>query len=235
MVKSIIRSGIVGAIAICGLTGVSRGAFIAVPNGDFETNAASRQGGGSIGQVNGQATPGFTATGTTGTFSPYQSGTTAYDETQIDNDHGQLLGFTQGTATLTNVVGGTYQANTIYALRVKVGDSYENPGVVSGSPVAYQISLLNGSTILGTPASSATFPAAYTAVTAQTSFNTNDIPSAVGQPISLRISSFTNGSATYDNVTLEAVLAPEPGSLSLLGAVGLLAFRRHRRASAVHA
>lgn len=232
-----IMGSVVAVVGSLALGAALQAAPIAVPNGDFEEDLAGRTGSGAVAQVNG-APPSWTITGTAGTFSPATS-TSGSPPTSPSNfwanydfvEHGQLIAFTQSIATISQTLSNTYQAGQVYTLTVQVGDSYEGPSPVS-DPVnnpdglAYAIQLMAGSTVLAS-ASDTVFPAANNSIFVPVVFDTADDPSAIGQPITIAIRGYTGGSATFDNVTLDAV--PEPAALSLLG-LGVLGLLRRRSA-----
>ncbi|MGC4004781.1 MAG: PEP-CTERM sorting domain-containing protein [Pirellulales bacterium] len=210
------------------MTSNAGAALIPVPNGDFETDAASRPG-----QVNG-APPSWTQTGVFGTFNvastsyTNQSGNANYPAFQA-RGHGQLLAFAQGGATLSQTLTNLYLPDTTYSLSALVGDSYE-----SMSAAGYEIRLLAGATVVAS--TTGTFPTTLLTVVTPSpvaTFSTSTTPSAVGQPITIQIFAATGATKTFDNVTLDAVTAtavPEPGtwalfSMGLLGVVGYRLFR----------
>jgi hypothetical protein len=205
-------------------TSTASAALITIPNWNFETNAATRSG-----QTN-SVPPNWTKTGATfGTMKP--STLSYYNQDNpnfLANNHGELVAFAQGGATLSQTLSDTYVADTIYNLKVLVGDSYEGVGGT------YEIQLLAGSTVYATSGSNPFPLTAYTSVIAEATFATGSSGGAIGQPITINIIAATGATKTFDNVTLEAIsVVPEPATLALQGAGGLclamLAYRRRRR------
>ena len=232
-------AAVIGSLA---LGAALHAAPIVVPNGDFEMDLANRTGGGALAQVNG-APPNWTRTlisqfSNGGTFSPMTSESgdpptspSVYWANYDELEHGQLIAFTQGVSVLSQTLSDTYQAGYVYTLTVQVGDSYEGPSPVS-DPVnnpdgrAYAIQLLAGTDVVA-EVFDTTFPVANNSILVPVVFDADQVPSAIGQPITIAIRGYTGGSATFDNVTLDAV--PEPAALSLLG-LGALGLLRRRRA-----
>jgi hypothetical protein len=197
-------------------------ATIFVPNGDFETNSATRPGQTNSAPANWTVTnnPVF------GTLKP--TDLSYYDENNagfVSRGHGLLLGFTQGAATFSQTLTDLFLPATTYTLSMQLGDSYES---ASG---LFEIRLLSGSTVLAT--AQATHPGpAYTIVPMSLSFDTSTNLSTIGTPITIQLANLASGgSKTFDNVTLSSVAAiPEPGTYAMLGMslLGLVGFRWRR-------
>jgi hypothetical protein len=215
------RNAAVAVVSTLGMASMALAAPInlAVTNPGFETDAATR-----IGQQNG-APPGWTSTGVFGTMNPGTLG--YYDETNanyVSNNHGTLVAFAQGGASLSQTLTDVYTPNTTYVFSILAGDSYEN---ASGN---YSIALLNGVTTLASYSNA--FPTAYTTETGSVTYTTGAAGAELGNPITLLISADTGATKTFDNVVVTAdaggTAVPEPASLSLLALGGAAMLRRRR-------
>lgn len=184
--------------------------FLAINNAGFET-----------------ATPlSWTTVGTAGVFNPgiamYPGGLTP---------EGSNAGFVNNTASLTQALSATLQANTLYQLNVFVGWRLDN-ATFNG----YAVELFAGATLLASNTNSFT-PTQGTFQLATVTYTSAGSGPLLGQTLSIRLRGTGGGIQTnFDDVKLSAestsaVPAPPAAVLALLGVGCLAAFRRRLPAS----
>lgn len=220
---------VLGTIAVLALgLGAAQAAPIAVTNGNFEapytlTNIDPTHGNWQLGA------PGWTASGVNnaaGTLEPNFAN--AYFETS-NND--ARVGFVNGGATLSQVLGAVFTAGTTYTLTVDFGD--RRTGTADGSFGIFANSVGNVVAL-----QAVTFPGEGNWITQSITFVIDNASALIGANIGI----FFNGGApgtqlTLDNVLLngvaaEQIVTPIPGAAILFGSglAALGASRRRRKA-----
>ena len=223
--------------AIAGLSFFSASSIaapIAVPNGDFEglgdTNNLDNWAPGALGT--GSAQPGGGGGAAIGDAPNFQQNLQSFSNSDANGDNGdasleQILSttFTENFEyTLTGDAGArsfAFQDFTAEAtVTLELFDSVTGEIVASGSigPIANTPANIYSGTLTGFSAvGTAEADNAGNAIGIRIKSEIVNLPSGPGQ-VELRI----------DNIALDGVLIPEPGSLALLGLGGLLVARRRR-------
>jgi hypothetical protein len=190
---------------------------ITVANPSFETPVLTD---GQFTQ--GAGIPGWTAPGNQGVWNPSASQVALVPD-------GLQIGFSNG-GTVSQVLGDVLAADTAYTLEV---DALRRIDGCCGNPT-FTIELLAGSTVLDSESLDYTLLAPGAIVTLTAAFATGAAHPALGQPLSIRLTSLGQQS-DFDDVRLDATAVNgavlEPASLVLLasGLVGLAATVRKRR------
>src|SRR6266404_7310021 len=208
-------------LCLC-LSGGAWGDSVAIQNASFETTSPliASCAGPETCLYNYGSIPGWSITGSTGSFLPSSS----YFNLPLPN--GSILAFTNGGSISQTLTGISLLANSTYTLSVDVGRRFD---VVAAN---YSLSLYDGSTVLCTTGDSNASIAAGSFIDATLSCTTGaSVPSGF-----LGIVLSGDGrQVDFDNVRLDVVSTvstPEPSVLVLmlttLGVVGLL-FARSRR------
>ena len=142
------------------------------------------------------------------------------------------------TDSIYQVLAATLQANTVYTLRVDVGDRTDltaqsgaiRLGYVSASPAAnddYGLNLLTANIINDTvPVNGAGATDGWQ--TWESTFTTGASPTGEGQALRIELVTFAGVQTLWDNVRLDASPVPEPSAL-LLSALGSFLLLRRRR------
>ena len=182
----------------------------------------------------------------TGSFNGYFIGSANMEDTDGDTasiQSGVIGQLAEGTYTLTVGVGArpTGSWNDVsYSISLVSG------GLVAGDPSSHQFGTSGGSA-LGTPATATLIPSTATLGTDTEdltyTFTVNPGDSLIGQDYAIRIDAANTGTkngaasptstftqANFDNVRLDGPEVPEPASLAVFGAGGLLVLRRRKRA-----
>jgi hypothetical protein len=157
-----------------------------------------------------------------GAFNPmagvHYTGPGATDGVQVAYSNG---------GSISQVLGATLTANTLYALQVDVGDRLDAPFP------GYTIGLFAGGNLLAQDSSSLAPNDGF--LTSTTTYLASPGDASLGQSLEIRLSS-PGIQVNFDNVRLDAtaVAIPEPSSLALTAIGGLIgcgaAWRRRRRA-----
>jgi len=210
-------------LCLC-LSGGAWGDSVAIQNASFETTSPLTIpcAGPETCLYNFGSIPGWSITGSTGSFEPSSS----YFHLPLPD--GSILAFTNGGSISQTLTGISLLANSTYTLAVDVGRRFD---VVAAN---YSLSLFDGSTVLCTTGSvSNASVAAGSFIDATLSCTTGaSVPPSGFLGIVL---TGDGRQIDFDNVRLDVVstvVTPEPSVLVLmlttLGVVGLL-FARSRR------
>ena len=214
-----LRPGVIFLLALC--FAVSGGAVwadgVLVQNASFESANALTSSCGVGCAYNGGPIPGWTVTGSGGSFQPG----IFFNLPLPGGPSDSIVAYSNG-GTISQILGVTVQPNSTYTLSVYVGDRLD--GLVAN----YSIALDDGSTTLcSTPTASngAITPGTFADVTLTCSTG------ATVAPGDLAIVLTSDGTQIdFDNVAL-TVQTPEPASYLLLciGLGAMVVFFRYRR------
>lgn len=125
-----------------------------------------------------------------------------------------------GIAGLSQTLSSSLEANTVYTLRVEVG----NPGGFFAGFPGYRIELLAGDTVIAQDNNTLSLGEGDFA-TSIISFTTDANDSNLGQPLEIRLLNLLNDSGLevdFDNVRLEAASVSDRGSIVSLFSLTIL-------------
>ncbi len=209
------------SILVGALSCAAHAAPVSVANPSFESPALS--GANAFTTV---APAGWTSTGgSSGVWLPSITGYAAPDGVQVAYSNGSVL-----SQTLADVL----TANTEYTLTVSVG---LRPGIPAPG---YEVTLLAGSTVLGTVNQSSVSLVSGHFVPVQVAYFAVAGDSLIGQALEIRLGS-SAAQVNFDAVSLDARLIQAPGETAVplpaalplfASALGLSALLRRRKNSA---
>ena len=209
-VKSISRVTIAVTMLV-GLTTAAGAAPVAIVNAGFETPSL----------VDSQAiftVAGWVNSGDSGTFDPHAAALAS------GAPEGENVAFaSHGSPTISQILGATAQANTLYTLTMLVGHRLD-----THSFGGYQSELWAGGTMLAQDNNSLSPPEGQFLLSMIQYFVAAGDPVA-GSALQIRFRSL-GYQTVFDDVRLDAVeRVPEPALLALLGVGGVAVARRIRR------
>jgi hypothetical protein len=214
------------------VVGVAQAAPLSITNHSFEANQITGDGntGTFSDDLQGGAPSGWSDT--IGGWLTRESGSFFNDKVAPTPDSGddasEQMVFSNGGSYLNQVLAAALAANTTYTLVVDIGDRTDTP--FGGAEVRLGTGAGIGNNLLTATSSSTPAPADGNWATWTLEFVTGPAAAGLGQP--LRIELHSNGTqALFDNVRLDAVTVPEPGTLVLfaLGILSIVAARTTRR------
>jgi len=238
-----ILTGCCAGLAALSLTTESRAAPIAVVNPSFEsqvtppdsfiTNVAPT-GWQAYGAINfGGRTVGVLNPNTSTLYAdPVPDGNNVGVVFLMDNQGNQTQ-FNNSEAGLRQTLSSTLQTLTQYTLIVEVGNiavDANAPFLFNGFP-NYRIDLMAGGTVLASD-NDTLLPGEGRFLTSNVSFTTGAAHALAGQSLGIRLVNLNSDvgiEVNFDNVRLNAVSVPEPGSMALIaaGLIALCARRQH--------
>jgi hypothetical protein len=225
VIMSLKLLGICVALVCFAFVGGSvRADSVTVQNASFGTfNPLTSTGGCAAGcAYNVSGVPDWTSVGTAGSFQP-GSGPTYFSAPLPD---GNILAYVIDGSLSQDL--GALLPDTTYTLTVEVGDRLD------GQSGNFTIALNDGGTLECGDSGSSSSITAGTFAAETCSFTTGSDP--VGDLIVALGNNNTNLQADFADVTVNAVSAPEPSSIALLG-VGLMfsgIFAAYRRRKGLH-
>lgn len=224
------RSACLSGLFVALVSSAAFAAPISVPNYSFETDARTDPG------TTYNDVPGYTSGGSVPyliqiiqRFDPLPAGIDGLQAGGVYIDNGNPTPPVPSTSAYLRTTSdlGTFAADTTYNLTLALYTAGPT-GSISFGPAIF-----NGNTaVVQNLISDDNLSSGFTDYTV--TLNTTDVPSVVGQPITVGAvfsTAFPYGRALFvDNVRLDAVAnaIPEPASLSLLGPTMLLGGRRRR-------
>jgi MYXO-CTERM domain-containing protein len=207
MSKALLVCGVVATSAF-GVAGTAHAESIFVENHSFETIVITD------GSFVAGAPDGWTRlSGPVGKFNP------AVDAFPGEAPDGYNTAYSNG-GSIAQVLVATMEANTLYTLRVEIGDRAENPFP------GYHVELWAGSDLLNADNNSFAPPGKGFDTSIVTFLALPEDP-RIGQSLEIRLVGLGN-QVNFDNVTLSGVPIPTPGTLALLAAAALISRRRRR-------
>jgi hypothetical protein len=210
---------------LAGYSATTNAATISIPNHSFELAAIADN-------TAAQGAANWTNAGVADGFGRFWGGGD-FGQAALPTDGNQIAFFGLAKADVRQTLVATYASLTDYEFKIDISGRESYPATAQmtiylyadGNPANVVKSLtLDGSTVGNDVFHTYTFTATAADVLAA---------SAVGETIGIRIdgTGTTAGDFDLDNVRLEAIAVPEPGSLALLGLAGLLIGALRRRSA----